>query len=1121
MPIEDQRAGRVRLGAFEVDLRSGALYPAGAVGDDRKTLLREQPFRVLRMLIEGGGKVVTREEIKKRLWPNDTIVDFDHSINVAIGILRQALGDAADNPRYIKTLVRQGYQLIVPVERQEGTADLPEAEDLQTSAPLPANRNGGLTGSRISRYRVLEVLGGGGMGVVYRAEDLKLGRPVALKFLPEEVVEQPATIQRFEREAQTASALNHPNICTIYGIEEYEGKPFIVMELLEGEALSTRLAQSHAPFALTAFLDIAIQVCSGLQAAHAKGIVHRDVKPANIFLTKDGPAKILDFGLAKLASAHEEEASLTEDTSLHISRSAQQPSAQQSAFQDLSSLTATGTAIGTFAYMSPEQIRKEKLDCRTDLFSLGLVLYEMATGYRAFAGESIEVVHDAILHQTPSPARVLNSEVPRRLNTIICKALEKDPAHRYQSAAEMSNDLLLVQKELRPGIHLARSWLVIAAAALVLFAAGALYRGFHSRITLSSSDTLVLADMSNQASDAALGDGMNLALQVALQQTPYLNLLGGDKVHETARQLGLRDDARITPEVAAQVCRKTNSRAVISASVGDAGNRFRIGVSAIDCQSGKTLEHVVHEAEKREDIVRTLGLSASQLRLKLGESRDSVSRFNQPLDQATSSSPDALQFLALGYKKHLNGDIPGALSTYERAIEKDPNFALAYAAQGSGNQWLGKPAQALISFTKAFELRSRLTIPSRYQVETIYYGDGRNERDKECRVAQEWVQAFSRDVIARINLSACLPYMGRHDEALVQSREAARLLPSAPTLMQLLLSAKYAQRIEEARETYDEAILREVDSPRLHLYHALLAFLQNDTSGMQKEWAWASQDPIRGRFVLYQESRTEGFYGRSRKAHRLAQMDVDSSMKAGFLPDAAAFEISDALRDTETGNLRESRAWVTDALRKSQDRNVLMLAALTFARAGNTEQSQKLVDKLNQLCPNDFTMQAFSLPATRAAIKLAQNDPAAAIEILRLLTPYDLAISGSFDNVYPAYLRGLGYLQLKKGNLAAAEFRKVLDHPGVVQGFVTGALSILQLARAQVLMHDEEAARKSYEDFLALWKSADPDLPIYKEAKAEYSALRKSAQSRSCAEVPYIPGVRTGGDAGPGERDGV
>jgi hypothetical protein len=280
----------------------------------------------------------------------------------------------------------------------------------------------------------------------------------------------------------------------------------------------------------------------------------------------------------------------------------------------------------------------------------------------------------------------------------------------------------------------------------------------------------------------------------------------------------------------------------------------------------------------------------------------------------------------------------------------------------------------------------------------------------------------------------------------------------------------------------------------LHLFHARLAVIQNDKSGMQKEWAWASQDRVRGRFVLYRESMAEGFYGRSRNAHRLTQMDVDSSTRAGFLADAAGFESDDALRDAEVGNLRESQALVADAIRKSQDRKVLMWAALTFARAGDTKQSQNLVEKLNQLFPNDFAIQAFSLPTIRAAIKLDENDPAAAIEILRPVTPYDLAISGSFDNVYPAYLRGLAYLQLKEGGLAAAEFREVLDHSGVVRGFVTGPLSILQLARAQIVMRDEKAARKSYEDFLALWKNADSSVPIYKEAKAEYAALRKSAQ---------------------------
>jgi serine/threonine protein kinase len=1092
VPIKDHRARRVRLGAFEVDLRSGELYPAGVDGD-RKALLPEQPFQILQMLIEGGGKAVTREEIKKRLWPNDTIVGFDHSINVAIGILRRTFGDSADNPQYIETLARRGYRLRVAIEWLETKA--------QASSPtptVPSPPAASLIARKVSHYRVIEVIGGGGMGVVYKAEDLKLGRRVALKFLPEDLANDPLTLKRFEREAQTASALNHPNICTIYGIEEYEGKPFIVMELLDGEALSTRLAQSHGPFALTTLLDIAIQVCSGLQAAHIKGIIHRDVKPANIFLTKDGPAKILDFGLAKLASSEEEQTTMPDDTSLPLSRSSQERPAQQASFQDLPSLTATGTALGTFAYMSPEQIRKEKLDARTDLFSFGLVLYEMATGRRAFQGESAVVVHEAILHHRPSSAGELRSSVPRRLNEVISKALEKDRAERYQSAMEMREGLLRAQKELRSLGGLSRNWLAIVASMLILVTAGALFWRHHSGIELSSSDTLVLADVTNHTSDAALDEGLSFALLIALEQTPYLNLLGGDKLHETARRLGLSEDTKITPlvtpQVALQVCRKTNSRAVVSASIKDIGNRFRIALSATDCESGKTLEQEVQEAETRDDIVRTLGLSASQLRARLGESRDSLRRFNQPLDQATSSSPEALQFLVLGYEKHLRGDIQGALSYYQRAEEKDPKFALAYAAHGSGLTWLEDPNQALGKLSKAFELRDRLTVPSRFHVETQYYGDAHQQWDKELPIAEEWVQLFPRDIIARTNLRASLASLGRQNEALVQAREAARLLQSEPTLAGLIWSAIRAQQLDEAREAYEEAKSLGFESLTLHRLHALLAFLQNDKSGMQQEWAWASQDPVRGRFALYIKSNYEVFHGRSRAAHRLALLNEESSAKAKLLSDTAIFESLDALTDAEIGNLRQSLASVADAVQKSQDRRVLLIAAMAFARAGDSQQSKKLVEELNLLFPENFTVQAYSLPTARAAIKLAEHDPAAAVELLRPVEPYDLVFTGGFDRVYSAYLRGLAYLQLKQGALAAAEFQKVLDHSGLGGGFVTGALAKLQLARAQVLTHDAKAARKSYEDFLALWKNADPDLPIYKKARAEYAVLRKMAQ---------------------------
>ena len=563
---------RVRFGAFELDLKAGELYSAATPDDGSvsRIVLSQQPFRLLLMLIEREGELVTREEIRKKFWPNDTIVEFDHSINVAIGKLRKALGDSADAPQYIATVASRGYRLMLPVERISVVEDSPGEAVAQGAGGVGAAvrlqpTRAALIGQVVSHYRVLDIIGGGGMGVVYRAEDLKLGRRVAMKFLSEEMATDAPALQRFEREAQTASSLNHPNICTIYEFGEHEGHPFLVMELLQGETLRDRLAAAAAkPLPLEQLLDVALQITDGLQAAHEQGIVHRDIKPANIFLTNKGVCKILDFGLAKALVQASPVPVGGRDVELHSARGQAAeddpelgPWLEQSRihrtdaqrFHQLvttleTGLSRPGSAMGTAAYMSPEQVRGEKLDARSDLFSLGLVLYEMATGRRAFTGDTVELVHDAIIHQSHIPVRDLNSTLPPELERITNKALEKVRERRYQSATEMRADL----EEVRSGGPSLdrRFWTagMAVALALILVMAGLPYWHSHRSPKLTDKDTIVLADFDNKTADAVFDDALKQALTIQLEQTPFLDLVSASTMNETLKLMEHSTDDR-------------------------------------------------------------------------------------------------------------------------------------------------------------------------------------------------------------------------------------------------------------------------------------------------------------------------------------------------------------------------------------------------------------------------------------------------------------------------------------------------------------------------------------------------------------------------------------------------
>jgi serine/threonine protein kinase/tetratricopeptide (TPR) repeat protein len=1074
--VDHVSPGSALFGAFELDLSTGELRSIEAPDPNNKVLLREQVFQVLRMLLEREGKILTREEIKGRLWPNDTVVDFDRSINATIKALRRALGDSADNPRYIETLARRGYRLMVMTEYIESAPGIAPGE-VTAEAPLQSSS---LIGKKVSHYRVLDVIGGGGMGMVFKAEDLRLGRLVALKFLPEELAGDALALKRFEREAQTASALNHPNICTIYGIEEHEGQPFIAMELLQGDNLRDRLSASkQKTLPLPELLGISAQICDGMQAAHDKGIIHRDIKPANIFLCKSGTVKILDFGLAKLAGS---------DVALERAEAASTTVPKTSTESLTTAFTRIGTAAGTAGYMSPEQVRHEELDTRSDLFSFGLVVYEMACGQRAFTGPTLVDVQEAILHQPPAPARARNPVLPRSLDLVLAKALEKDRDRRYQSATAMKDDLKRIPGEAHPT---RKRWTRRAFAAGALLAVGALsvwrYEVYRHRIALAPTDTIVLADIDNRTGDPVFDDALNTTLRYEMEQTPYLNLLGLDKTYATMGQLKLASTTKITPEIARQICRKTNSKMVISDSIADAGNRYHLEIRALDCGSGATLAEERTDISARSQVVHELGATAVRLRRKLGEPAESLTRFNQPLEIATSASLEALQIGTEGTKLFLADNPQAALPLYQRGIELDPDLALTYEGIGAANGALDHSDLRKASYTRAYQLRDRMTEKDRLNTEYLYYASVTGELDKAYTVLVRSLDLFPRDVFFHNNLAYTLSKLGQLKRASDVEDETARLEPSP---LYFLLAALYninASRLNEARSWLAQAEALKFDSVGLRIQRLRLAFIEGDRDALDRIFDDEAHGPNRVVF-LHKRSEFEAQQGRLNSANRL---QLPASKLSSAPEDISRALIFSAIYNAEAGNVIQARKIQDQALQGNLDRGQRMILALSLARSGRRDEAERLADEASQEAPLDTIVQRYLVPTVRAAVKLQQHDPAGAIDLLRGTVQYDLAFTDSFDYLYPAYIRGLAYLESGDGRSAAGEFQKLIDNPGLCWEYIIGPLARLQLGRAQRLMSDNASARKSYEEFLTIWKDADGDIPVYRQAKAEYAQLQK------------------------------
>jgi serine/threonine protein kinase/tetratricopeptide (TPR) repeat protein len=959
----------------------------------------------------------------------------------------------------------------------------------------PPSRNSAMAaGTVFSHYRIVEKLGEGGMGVVYKAEDTRLGRFVALKFLSDEFARDPEALSRFRREARAASALNHPNICTIYDSGEFEDRWFIAMEFIEGSSLTHRISSARSGsrqnpgLGIETLLSLAMDIAEGLEAAHAAGIVHRDIKPANIFVTAKGRAKILDFGIAKIRPFAGSAVAGDDPT------------------KTIDDLTRPGATIGTVSYMSPEQVRADDPDARSDLFSFGVVLYEMATGTLPFRGESPGLIFDSILNRTPAPLSRLNPDLPPEFERIVARCLEKDRGLRCQHAAEIGADLRRIRRDsestvspvkgagpLRNRRTIFTAALAFAAlAALVLYAV-VFYLApmFRTRPKLTDKDTIVLADFVNTTGDSVFDGTLRQGLAIQLEQSPFLSLISEDRIQGLLHLMNRPRDTRITPDLAHDICVRTASAAVLEGSIAPLGSQYVLGLRATSCVTGALLDEQQAQAAKKEDVLNTLSGIAGTFRTRIGESLSTIQEHSTPLPEASTASLEALKAYSEGYKMvSRSGDI-AAMPYFTHAVYLDSGFAMAHARLGLGYLNSGENQRATESFVLAHGLINRVSDAEKYFIEALYDTQVTGNLVRARHTCEEGKRAYPRSNDLNGFLGAMIyPIMGDYQRALQEATAMVRVNPDFSIgYLQIAFNNSFLGHLDQSDEALREAARLHLEIPEYSVMRYGNAFLKGDKTGMEREVTLSRGNADLEDWLSNQRAFSLAYAGKLGEALIQGQHAVDLALGASRRERAAGWQIGPALWQALFGYRSRAIAGAKAALRLSSGRDVEYGAAFALALSGDTVEAERRTKDLETGFPEDTAVRFNYLPTLRALACL-EHDPAKAVELLREASPFELGTPPSsaiafFGNLYPIYVRGLAYLAARKGAEAAGEFQKIIDHRNIVVSDPIGSLAYLQLGRALALAGDQTRAKAAYGNFFRLWKDADSDLPLLRAAKAE------------------------------------